>query len=116
MPDTIKELTTEIRNFRDARDWQQFHGPKELAVAIAAEAGELLQHFVWQSAEQSERRVQERRDQIASEIADVSILVLELADNLGLDLAEVIRAKLQNNAIRYPVGKARGSNLKYNEL
>jgi NTP pyrophosphatase (non-canonical NTP hydrolase) len=116
MPDTIKELTAEIRNFRDARDWQQFHGPKELAVAIAAEAGELLQHFVWQSAEQSERRARERRDQIASEMADVSILVLELADNLGLDLAEVIRAKLKNNAIRYPVAKARGSNLKYNEL
>ena len=116
MPDTIQELTREIRAFRDARDWRQFHGPKELAVAIAAEAGELLQHFVWQSSEQSERRVRERRDQIASEIADVSILLLELSDNLGLDLAATIRSKLAHNEQRYPVEKARGSNRKYNEL
>ena len=116
MPDTIQQLTDEIRAFRDARDWRQFHNPKELAVAIAAEAGELLQHFVWQSPEQSERRVQERGEQIASEIADVGILLLELADKLGLNFAECIRAKLVRNAERYPVEKARGSNRKYNEL
>jgi NTP pyrophosphatase (non-canonical NTP hydrolase) len=116
MPDTIQQLTEAIRAFRDARDWRQFHGPKELAVAIAAEAGELLQHFVWQSPEESERRVEERRQQIASEIADVGILLLELADNLGLDFAGIIRSKLACNAERYPVEKARGSNRKYNEL
>jgi NTP pyrophosphatase (non-canonical NTP hydrolase) len=116
MPDTITELMAEIRAFRDARDWQQFHSPKELAVAIAAEAGELLQHFVWQSPEQSDRRVTERREQIASEIADVGILLLELADQMGLNLTAVIRAKLARNAERYPVDKARGSNRKYNEL
>jgi dCTP diphosphatase len=116
MSDSIQELTREIRAFRDARDWQQFHAPKELAVAIAAEAGELLQHFVWQNPEQSERRARERINEIASEIADVSILLLELANNLGLDLAEVVRAKLKTNALRYPVEKARGSNRKYNEL
>ena len=106
----------EIRAFREARDWKQFHGPKELAVAIAAEAGELLQHFVWQSPEQSEIRARERREAIAGEIADVGILLFELADNLGLDLAESMRAKLARNELRYPVDKARGSNKKYNEL
>jgi dCTP diphosphatase len=116
MSDSIKELTGEIRAFRDARDWLQFHPPKELAVAIAAEAGELLQHFVWQSPEQSEQRARERVTELADEIADVSMLLLELADNLGLDLADVIRAKLARNALRYPVDKARGSNRKYNEL
>ena len=116
MPDTIPDLTAEIRGFRDARNWQQFHAPKELAVAIAAEAGELLQHFVWQTPEQSEERARTRRDQIAEEIADVSILLFELADNLGLDLSAVMRAKLARNAERYPVDKARGSNRKYNEL
>ncbi len=116
MPDTIQELTAEICAFRDARDWQQFHAPKELAVAIAAEAGELLQHFVWQTPEQSQQRAQNRRAELADELADVAILLLEMADNLGLDLAEAIRAKLARNAVRYPVEKARGSNRKYNEL
>jgi dCTP diphosphatase len=116
MSDSILELTRAIRAFRDAREWQQFHAPKEMAVAIAVEAGELLQHFVWQSPEQSEQRARERRAQMADEIADVSILLLELADNLGLDLAEAIRAKLARNEQRYPVDKARGSNRKYNEL
>jgi dCTP diphosphatase len=114
--DTIQSLTAEIRAFRDARDWLQFHNPKELAVAVAAEAGELLQHFVWQSHEQSERRVTERRDEIASEIADVAILLFELADNSGIDLAAAMRAKLARNEERYPVHLARGSNAKYNEL
>ena len=116
MPTTIEELTAEIRAFRDARDWMQFHNPKELAVAITAEAGELLQHFVWQNLEQSERRVAERRDEIASEIADVAILLFELADNSGIDVASSIRAKLARNEARYPVDKARASNAKYNEL
>jgi dCTP diphosphatase len=116
MSDSIKELTAEIRAFRDARDWQQFHAPKELAVAIAAEAGELLQHFVWQSPEQSVQRAQDRREEIAAEIADVSMLLFELADNLHVDLADAVRAKLARNQLRYPVEKARGSNKKYNEL
>jgi dCTP diphosphatase len=116
METTIGALTAEIRAFRDARDWLQFHNPKELAVAIAAEAGELLQHFVWQSHEQSDRRLVDRRDQIASEIADVAILLFELADNSGIDLAAAMRAKLARNEERYPADRARGSNAKYNEL
>lgn len=116
MSDRIQELTAEIKAFRDARDWQQFHAPKELAIAVAAEAGELLQHFIWLTPEQSEQRARERRGQVADEIADVAILLFELADNLGLDLAEVIRSKLAQNELRYPVAKARGSNRKYSEL
>jgi NTP pyrophosphatase (non-canonical NTP hydrolase) len=116
MSDTIREITAEIRAFRDARDWQQFHDPKELAVAIAAEAGELLQHFVWQTPAQSAQRARARVEELAGEIADVSILVFELADTLGLDLAEAMRSKLSKNALRYPVEKARGSNRKYTEL
>jgi len=116
MSDSIQTLTADIRRFRDARDWRQFHGPKEMAVAIAAEAGELLQHFVWQNTAQSERRASERREPIADEIADVAILLFELADNLGLDLAAAMRAKLARNEQRYPVDKARGCNRKYNEL
>jgi dCTP diphosphatase len=116
MINTIETLTAEIRAFRDARDWMQFHAPKELVVAIAAESGELLQHFVWQSPQQSEQRARERRDEISGEIADVAILLFELADNLGINLAEAMRSKLAKNEVRYPVAKARGSNKKYNEL
>ena len=116
MSESIDVLTAEIRAFRDARDWMQFHAPKELAVAIAAEAGELLQHFVWQTPEQSEQRAKERRDEISGEIADVAILLFELADNLDINLAEAMRTKLARNELRYPVEKARGSNRKYDEL
>jgi dCTP diphosphatase len=116
MGTTIEALTTEICEFRDSRDWFQFHNPKELAVAITVEAGELLQHFVWQTPEQSERRVAERRKEIESEIADVAILLFELAANCRIDLGTAIRTKLATNAQRYPLEKAKGSNKKYNEL
>ncbi len=115
-PASIPELTAQIRAFRDARDWQQFHSPKDLAVAIVAEAGELLQPFVWKSPEQSWTIAQAQRPAIADEIADVAILLFELADQLDLDLAHEMRAKLARNELRYPADKARGSNLKYNEL
>lgn len=115
-PPTIADLTAEIRAFCEARDWGQFHGPKEMAVALAAEAGELLQHFVWQSAEQARQRVRDRREAITDEMADVGILLFEFADQLGIDLAAAMRAKLARNEQRYPVAKSRGSNAKYNEL
>ena len=113
---SIAELTARIRAFRDARDWMQFHSPKDLSVAIIAEAGELLQHFVWKSPEESWERAKVKEAEIADEIADVGILLFELADNLGLDLGAVMQAKLDRNEHRYPVEKARGSNAKYSEL
>ncbi len=116
MSDSIAELTARIQTFVDAREWRKFHNAKDLSVAIAAEAGELMQHFVWQQAEQIEARVESRRDEIASEIADVAILLFELADNLGFKLGDVMEAKITNNDIRYPVEKSRGNNLKYSEL
>ena len=114
--DSISELTRGVCAFRDARDWAQFHSPKELAVALAAEAGELLQHFVWQTPEQSLERVSRRRAQIADEMADVAILLLEFAEVTGISLGEAVAAKLARNEARYPVEKARGSNKKHNEL
>ena len=113
---SIVDLTSRIRSFRDARDWMQFHSPKDLSVAIIAEAGELLQHFVWKSPEESWQRGKDKKEEIASEIADVGILLFELADNLGLDLAAIMQEKIDRNEVRYPVEKAKGSNAKYNEL
>ncbi len=116
MSDSIAELTAQIQTFVDARDWRKFHNPKDLSVAIAAEAGELMQHFVWQQEEQIEKRLETNREEIASEIADVAILLFEFADNLGMNLGEVMQAKIARNDIRYPVEKSRGNNLKYSEL
>jgi len=113
---TIEALTERICAFRDARDWMQFHNPKDLAVAISAEAGELMQHFVWKTPAQAEQVVADKRAEITDEIADVGILLFELAHNLDISLAEAMQAKLERNEKRYPVGKAKGNNLKYNEL
>ena len=116
MSDSISELTAQIQTFVDARDWRKFHNAKDLAVAIAAEAGELMQHFVWQQDDQIEKRLEKNREEIASEIADVAILLFEFADNLGMNLGEVMQAKIARNDVRYPVEKSRGNNLKYSEL
>ncbi|MDP3850792.1 MAG: nucleotide pyrophosphohydrolase [Luteolibacter sp.] len=116
MNDSISSLTSRIQTFVNARDWRQFHNPKDLAVAIAAEAGELMQHFVWQQADQIEERVRKNREEIASEIADVGILLFEFADNLGFNLGDVMAAKMTHNEERYPVSKSKGNNLKYSEL
>jgi dCTP diphosphatase len=113
---TIEALTERICAFRDARDWMQFHNPKDLSVAIAAEAGELMQHFVWKTTDQAEQVVIDKRAEITDEIADVAILLFELAHNLKIPLVEAMQAKLDRNERRYPADKARGNNLKYNEL
>jgi dCTP diphosphatase len=112
----IPSITEKIRAFRDARDWKQFHSPKDMAVAIVAEAGELLQHFVWKSSEESWRRAEDKKTEVTDEIADVGMLLFELADNLGIDLGAAILAKLDRNERRYPAELSRGNNLKHNEL
>lgn len=114
--DSILSLTRRIQAFVDVRDWRVYHNAKDLSVAITAEAGELMQHFVWQQPEQIEAKLAAKRDEIASEIADVGILLFELADNLGLNLGDVMAAKIANNERRYPVEKAKGNNRKYSEL
>ena len=113
---TIEEITARICAFRDARNWMQFHNPKDLAVAIAAEAGELMQPFVWKSAAQAEEIGREKREYLSQEMADVAILLFELAHNLGISLEDAMLTKLARNEERYPVDKAHGSNAKYNEL
>jgi len=114
--DSIDDLTNRIRDFVAAREWETYHNPKDMAVAIAAEAGELMQHFVWQQPDQVAQRVEERREEIASEIADVGILLFEMADILGLKLGDIMAEKIAYNEQRYPVNKAKGNNRKYNEL
>lgn len=112
----MNDALTRIRQFRDERDWMQFHDPKNLAVSIAIEAAELLEHFQWKDKEQVAKHVSENRESVADEIADVGIYLLELADNLGIDLNAAIHAKLDKNELKYPVEKARGLATKYTQL
>jgi len=114
--DSIRDLTTRINAFRDARDWKQFHNPKDMAVSISIESAELLEQFQWKNAEECEAHVQDNREAVADELADVAIYLFELADLLQMDLGQEMLRKLDKNAAKYPVEKARGSNLKYNRL
>lgn len=113
---TLDELQSLVARFRDERDWSQFHTLKDLAAAISIEAGELLQEFLWLKPDKETVRLSERRDEIASELADILILALSFADQARIDPAAAIQRKLQVNAEKYPVEKARGSAAKYSEL
>ena len=112
----LETLRDEVRAFAVARDWDQFHSPKNLAMALSAEAGELLEVFQWLTEEQSRAPAPETRQAAAEEIADVLIYLLQLAHKLGIDPVAAAREKLVANARKYPLDKARGLAKKYTEL
>ncbi|MCC6415542.1 MAG: nucleotide pyrophosphohydrolase [Opitutaceae bacterium] len=115
---TLAELKARVLAFARARDWEQFHTPKNLSMALTAEAGELMEHFLWATAEESHRTARERakRRAIADELADVIIYALEFANMTDMDVAAAIERKMRANAKKYPVAKARGRSVKYTEL
>ncbi len=112
----MREILEKIRTFRDERDWMKFHDPKNLAVSITIEAAELLEHFQWKDERAVQQYVINNRDDIADEIADVAMYLVELADNLGIDLIKAMEAKLEKNEKKYPVEKAKGVATKYDKL
>lgn len=112
----MQEMIARIRKFRDDRDWKQFHDPKNLAVSISIEAAELLEIFQWMTGEQAALYARQNKERVSDEIADVAIYLIELADIVGIDLPRAIDAKLEKNAEKYPVEKARGVSTKYTEL
>lgn len=111
---TLAELKAEVLQFARERDWEQFHSPKNLSMALAAEAGELLEHFLWLGAEASQERA--KREDVADELADIVVYAIEFANVAGIDLSQAIRNKMVKNGVKYPVEKARGKALKYTEL
>jgi dCTP diphosphatase len=115
---TLAELKARVLAFVRERDWEQFHSPKNLSMALAAETGELMEHFLWATAEQSHAIATEpvKRGKIADELADVVIYAIEFANITGLDISAAIEAKMAENAKKYPVEKARGRSNKYTEL
>ncbi|MBS3956049.1 MAG: nucleotide pyrophosphohydrolase [Clostridiales bacterium] len=112
----LNDLTRRIVEFRDERDWKQYHSPRNLAASITIEAAELLECFQWSSDETITEDVARRRDQIEAEIADVLIYALLLAHDTGIDPVAAIERKLAANDAKYPADKARGKRNKYTEL
>ena len=110
------ELATELTAFARARDWEQFHAPKNLAMSLAIEAAEVMEHFQWSAAELAPAPGEDRRRAIAHELADVMIYLLRLATVLDIDLATALREKIAINEARYPIERARGRASKYDEL
>ena len=115
---TVSELKNRVLAFARERDWEQFHAPKNLSMALAAEAAELMEHFLWATPEESRAVALDPsgKARIAEELADVVIYALEFANATGLDLSASIEAKIAANAVKYPVDKARGRSAKYTEL
>lgn len=113
---SLRALTQKIIEFRDARDWKQFHAPKDLAISLALEAAEVLEHFQWKSEEAVKKYIQEHKDDIAEELADVLIYLLVLAHELDVDLIKSAEKKILKNELKYPVSKAKGKATKYDKL
>ncbi len=106
----LKEILEVLLKFRDERDWEQFHNPKDLAVALSIEAGELLENFLWKPAEEA------KPEKVKEELADVFAFAFLLAEKYGFDVKDIILEKIQKNGEKYPVDKAKGTAKKYTEL
>jgi len=109
------DVSHALNAFAEVRDWEQFHSPKNLAMALNVEAGELLEHFQWLTEEASTELGPDKLDEIAKEIADVQIYLIRLADQLGIDILAATEAKMAENEKKYPADAVRGSAKKYTE-
>lgn len=114
--DALVALRDAMRDFAAEREWEVFHTPKNLAMALAGEAGEVIEHFQWLTAEQSAALPPATREEVAFELADVLLYVVRLADVLDIDLADAARRKIALNAQRYPVERVRGRAVKHDRL
>jgi NTP pyrophosphatase (non-canonical NTP hydrolase) len=115
-PPTLQALAARLAQFASERDWDQFHSPKNLAMALAAEAGELLEHFQWLTEAQSAALSPEELEAVALELADVQLYLVRLADRLGVDLIAAAHRKIELNAAKYPADQARGHARKAGRL
>lgn len=111
----LEKLQNRIREFAAARDWDQFHSPKNLSMALIAEAAELIEHFQWLSEEQSANLPSDTLAEVSHEVADIFVYLLRLSDKLGIDLVDAAHRKMDINEEKYPADKVRGSSKKYTE-
>ena len=111
----LEDLKERLRKFADERDWDQFHSPKNLTMALIVEAAELVEHFQWLKEEESAALPSDKLAEVEQELADIQIYLIRLADKLNVDLMKAISSKIELNERKYPADKARGSSKKYNE-
>ena len=116
IPDGLAFLRDALRRFAAERDWDQYHSPKNLAAALCVEAAELLEHFQWLTEDASKSLSSETLSKVNEEMADVLLYLVRLADKLDVNLLDAAKRKIELNARKYPVGKARGNSRKYTEL
>ena len=116
MENDLKSITEKIIQFRDAREWAQYHDPKNLSQALGIEAGELQEIFLWKTAEESRKLSQKDISRVSEEIADIFIYLTYLCHEFKIDLFDATLKKIEKNSIKYPVEKSKGSNKKCNEL
>ncbi len=112
----MQNLKQVLRTFAEEREWDKFHSPKNLSMALSVEVSELMEHFQWATEEESKNPDHEKLDLVKDEVADVLIYLVRLADKLGIDPVKAAYDKMKINAKKYPVNKARGNNKKYSEL
>jgi len=112
----MEDLIKKIRTFADERDWEQFHSPKNLSMALAVEIGEILEHFQWLTEEQSRNLDPKTLTKVREEIGDIQIYLTRLADQLGFSPLNAAHDKIKKNSRKYPVEKAKGSAKKYTEF
>ena len=115
----MKDLNTIVKkiiNFRDARDWKQFHNPKDMSLSLVLEAAEVMEHFQWKNKEEIETYISENKDAISEELADVLYWVLLISHDLKINVFEALKNKIKKNEEKYPVEKSRGKHTKYNKL
>ena len=111
---TLQDLKDAIAAFVKERDWERFHSPKNLSMALAAEAAELMEHFLWDTLEDSYEKA--NKEDVADELADILLYLLEFANMTGIDISQAVASKAKKNAEKYPVEKAKGNALKYTEF
>jgi len=112
----IKKMQDLVIQFRDNRDWKQFHNPKDLAISLVLESAEFMEHFQWKSDEEISAYLKDKKNSVSDELADVFYWVLLIANDLDIDIDSALRNKIKKNEAKYPVKKAKGKHSKYTEL
>jgi len=112
----IKTLTKRIIDFRDARDWKQFHNPKDVALSLSLESAEVLEHFQWKNGKELEEYVKTHKGHISEELADVFYWILLMSHDLEIDISKALSNKMDKNEEKYSVEKAKGNHKKYTEI
>ena len=116
MKTTLDELTQLAIEFRDERDWKQFHNPKDMALSLSLESAELLELMQWKNGEELMQHLKQKHDLMGEELADVLFWVLAMSHDFGIDLGDAFRKKIENNRRKYPIEKSKGVSTKYTEL